>query len=97
MRMTLQASGIPGRYTSTEVHPQPSNDKSLDFIVILQFFFILKVNSFKKRINYLNGFNTCKQDKKGTQWSGAKSFRVEIKMVLARLLVWLDSGIIARD
>lgn len=27
----------------------------------------------------------CKQDEKGTQWLGAKSFGVEIKMVLAGL------------
>lgn len=39
-RMTLKALGIPGRYTSTEIYPQPSNDKLLNFIVIVQLSFL---------------------------------------------------------
>lgn len=39
-RMTLKALVIPGRYTSTEIYPQPSNDKLLNFIVIVQLSFL---------------------------------------------------------
>lgn len=39
-RMTLKALDISGRYTSTEIYPQPSNDKLLNFIVIVQLSFL---------------------------------------------------------
>lgn len=39
-RMTLKALVIPGRYTSTEIYSQPSNDKLLNFIVIVQLSFL---------------------------------------------------------
>lgn len=39
-RITLKAFGTPGRYTSTEIYPQPSNDKLLNFIVRVQLSFL---------------------------------------------------------